>query len=334
MRPGRRSPGPRSCWAAGGCWNCSTIAAVGGSRWAATWLRSLEQIAAHHEAGQRVVVLVSGDPGLFSLGRNIVERFGRENCEVIAAVSSVQVAFARLGLDWGDARIVSAHGRRPAIDAQELAGCDKLAVLGGTPDALEWTAWAADVLDASHNAYLCENLTLPGERIRQLGPGELAAAEAGSLWIVILVRRSILVTTNGTLYGIGVGPGDPEWITVKAARILAGCRHVYAPRSRLSSDSVALEIARRYLRPDCIVHELTFPMTADKSVLAAKLAAGGRRGRPDVGGGRGLLLHHAGRPALVFDIYLSAARVAGDSARGPDRDRAGRDGAERRGGPG
>ena len=38
-------------------------------------------------------------------------------------------------------------------------------------------------------------------------------------------------------------------------------------RSRLSSDSVALEIARRYLRPDCIVHELTFPMTADKSVL-------------------------------------------------------------------
>jgi precorrin-6y C5,15-methyltransferase (decarboxylating) CbiE subunit len=152
----------------------------------------LEQIAAHRAAGRRVVVLVSGDPGLFSLGRNIVERFGRANCEVIAAVSSVQVALARLGLDWGDARITSAHGRRPAMTPKELAGCDKLAVLGGTREALEWTAWAAGVLQASHNAYLCENLTLPGERIRQLGPGELAAAQAGSLWIAILVRRSLL----------------------------------------------------------------------------------------------------------------------------------------------
>ena len=152
----------------------------------------LEQIAVYHAAGQRVVALVSGDPGLFSLGRNIVERFGRENCQVIAAVSSVQVALARLGLDWGDARIISAHARRPELTPQELAGCDKLVVLGGTREALEWTAWAAGVLEASHNAYLCENLTLPDERIRQLGPGELAAAGAGSLWIAILVRRSIL----------------------------------------------------------------------------------------------------------------------------------------------
>ena len=48
----------------------------------------------------------------------------------------------------------------------------------------------------------------------------------------------------GTLYGIGVGPGDPEWMTVKAARILAECRHVCVPKSRGEGDSVALEIAR------------------------------------------------------------------------------------------
>ena len=49
--------------------------------------------------------------------------------------------------------------------------------------------------------------------------------------------------TAATLYGIGVGPGDPEWITVQAARILAACRCVYAPRSAAAADSVALEIA-------------------------------------------------------------------------------------------
>ena len=73
--------------------------------------------------------------------------------------------------------------------------------------------------------------------------------------------------TTGTLYGIGVGPGDPEWMTVKAARILLVCRHVYVPKSQAAAESIALDIARCYLKPDAAVHELTFPMTADECVL-------------------------------------------------------------------
>jgi precorrin-2/cobalt-factor-2 C20-methyltransferase len=73
--------------------------------------------------------------------------------------------------------------------------------------------------------------------------------------------------TTGTLYGIGVGPGDPEWMTVKAARILAACRHVYVPKSQVAAESIALDIARCYLKPYAAVHELTFPMTADEDVL-------------------------------------------------------------------
>jgi len=73
--------------------------------------------------------------------------------------------------------------------------------------------------------------------------------------------------TAGTLYGIGVGPGDPQWITVQAAEVLARCRCVYAPRARDAAESVALEIAARYLKPDAAIHELTFPMSADRDVL-------------------------------------------------------------------
>jgi precorrin-6y C5,15-methyltransferase (decarboxylating) CbiE subunit len=153
---------------------------------------AVEEIEAQRAAGRRIAVLVSGDPGLFSLARRIVERFGREQCELIAAVSPVQVAFARLGLDWSDARIVSAHGRTPALTPQELAGGDKLAVLVGTREAMEWAARAAEALSASHDAFLCENLTLAGEQIRRLGPRELAAAQAASLAIVLLIRRSIV----------------------------------------------------------------------------------------------------------------------------------------------
>ncbi len=73
--------------------------------------------------------------------------------------------------------------------------------------------------------------------------------------------------TRGTFYGIGVGPGDPEWITVQAVRILAACRHVCVPKSGLAADSVALSIAQRYLRPDAVIHEQSFPMTTDAALL-------------------------------------------------------------------
>lgn len=74
--------------------------------------------------------------------------------------------------------------------------------------------------------------------------------------------------TLGTLYGIGVGPGDPEWLTVKAARLLGASRHVCVPKSRMSSDSVALEIARQFVNPAAEIHELSFPMSTDETVLS------------------------------------------------------------------
>jgi precorrin-2/cobalt-factor-2 C20-methyltransferase len=243
----------------------------------------LERIAALRDAGRRVSVLVSGDPGLYSLAQNVVRRFGREHCEITPAVSSVQVAFARLGLDSTDARILSAHGRTPEIAADQLRRSDKIAILAGGRDALQWSARMAESLDADHVAFLAENLTLDDERFRQISPKQLAAIDAASLSIVLLIRSTLLgdcpnfrVSENGTvplgprqatLYGIGVGPGDPQWITVKAVNVLANCRHVCVPRSGSAADSVALRIAQNYLRPDAVVHEQSFPMTADPDVL-------------------------------------------------------------------
>jgi precorrin-2/cobalt-factor-2 C20-methyltransferase len=71
----------------------------------------------------------------------------------------------------------------------------------------------------------------------------------------------------GTLYGIGVGPGDPELMTVKAVRVLASCHHVCVPKAKDLASSIALEIARRYIAAGAIIHETTFLMTADKALL-------------------------------------------------------------------
>jgi len=152
----------------------------------------LDQIAAHRQAGRQVAVLVSGDPGVFSLARSVTRHFGRENCRIVPGISSVQVALARLGLDAATARLLSAHGRTPAIDPAELGPVDTIVILAGNRDATAWIAEAAEQLRASHVAFLCENLTLPGERVRQMTSEELAAADAVSLALVVLVRKSVL----------------------------------------------------------------------------------------------------------------------------------------------
>ncbi|VBB06842.1 tetrapyrrole methylase [Lucifera butyrica] len=59
-----------------------------------------------------VVVLVSGDPGFYSLLAALRQEFPPEAVTVIPGISSLQLAFARLGEIWQDAVLVSLHGRK------------------------------------------------------------------------------------------------------------------------------------------------------------------------------------------------------------------------------
>ncbi|MER6133301.1 precorrin-6y C5,15-methyltransferase (decarboxylating) subunit CbiE [Streptomyces sp. NPDC001815] len=83
-------------------------------------------------AGQgRVVVLASGDPGFFGIVRALAERFGAERLDVRPGVSSVATAFARAGLTWDDAVVVSAHGRDLRTAVNVCRAHPKVAVLTG-----------------------------------------------------------------------------------------------------------------------------------------------------------------------------------------------------------
>ena len=62
-----------------------------------------------------VIVLATGDPLCFGLAASLIERLGRQRVVVLPALSSLQLAAARLGLPWQDARLVSVH----AADAGE-----------------------------------------------------------------------------------------------------------------------------------------------------------------------------------------------------------------------
>jgi precorrin-2 C20-methyltransferase / precorrin-3B C17-methyltransferase len=69
-------------------------------------------------------------------------------------------------------------------------------------------------------------------------------------------------TTAGVLYGVGLGPGDPELVTVKAARLI-GAADVIAYHSARHGRSIARSIAAPYLRGDQIEEQLVYPVTTE-----------------------------------------------------------------------
>lgn len=108
------------------------------------------------------VVLASGDPGLFGVLRLLREHLPAAAVEVLPGVSSVALAFARAGLSWDDAVVVSAHGRelRPAVAV--CRAHPKVAVLtarGAGPAEL-----AAALVGTGRRLFVAERLGLPGER--------------------------------------------------------------------------------------------------------------------------------------------------------------------------
>jgi precorrin-2 C20-methyltransferase / precorrin-3B C17-methyltransferase len=66
----------------------------------------------------------------------------------------------------------------------------------------------------------------------------------------------------GTLYGVGLGPGDPELVTVKAARLI-GSADVIAYHSARHGRSIARAIAAPYLRGDQVEEQLVYPVTTE-----------------------------------------------------------------------
>ncbi len=131
------------------------------------------------EADGPVVVLASGDPGFFGIVRLIRERFGGEGLRVQPGLSSVALAFARAGLSWEDAAVVSAHGRdgrSPRRAVNVCRACPKVAVL--TSPAFGPAELAHELEGMGRSFVVAERL---GEGDERLFRGD-AAAVVGQAW--------------------------------------------------------------------------------------------------------------------------------------------------------
>lgn len=157
-----------------------------------------------------VVVLASGDPGFFGIVRALAERFGADALDVRPGAPSVAVAFARIGLPWDDAVVVSAHGRDLRTAVNVCRAHPKTAVLTGPGSgpaelgaelayrATERTLVVATALgDPAH------------ERIERMSPAEAAAREWDAVSVVLcLDERRALSPAQRT---VSVPTGPDRW---------------------------------------------------------------------------------------------------------------------------
>ncbi|WP_207712557.1 precorrin-2 C(20)-methyltransferase [Desulfofundulus sp. TPOSR] len=81
----------------------------------------------------------------------------------------------------------------------------------------------------------------------------------------------------GKFYGIGVGPGDPELLTLKAYRVLQEVDVVCVPKSAADRESLALSIINRVIKRQFTTVELSFPMSRDRQILEEHWARAGER---------------------------------------------------------
>lgn len=98
----------------------------------------------------------------------------------------------------------------------------------------------------------------------------------------------------GTLFGVGLGPGDPELVTVKAARLVAAA-DVVAYHCAQHGRSIARSIAEPYLREGQLEERLTYPVTTETAT------------------------HPGGYTGAIEEFYTEAAgRLAGHLEAGRD----------------
>jgi len=211
---------------------------------------------------RNVCVLASGDPLFFGVGNQVVKRLGAEHVEILPQPSSVQWAFARAGLKWEDAAMMSVHGRSAEGFLTRIKRHAKVAILTDTTHSPPMLAKRmVEHGETAWVAWVCENLGGPNERVRRFDVADLAACEdVGPLNVLLLVRS------------------DPAWRVPCAIPFL----HEEAFAKRMPKKGLItkrevrlLSLAALGIRPDSVIWDVGAG-SGSVSIEAALLAQDGR----------------------------------------------------------
>lgn len=118
------------------------------------------------------------------------------------------------------------------------------------------------------------------------------------------------MTTTGTLYGVGVGPGDPELMTVKAWRLISTARTI-AYLAANGSDSTARAIAVPFLSEGTVEIAIDMPMRVEREPAQAAYDAGAARIAEHLSSGEDVVMLCEGDPFFYGSFMYVFERLAG-----------------------
>ncbi|MHB1399770.1 MAG: precorrin-6y C5,15-methyltransferase (decarboxylating) subunit CbiE [Trichloromonadaceae bacterium] len=192
------------------------------------------------QAQGRTVVLASGDPLFFGIGRYLLRNFAAERLEFVPNVSSVQYAFAKIKEPWDDAVFVSAHGRGLKGAVDRIVANDKAAIL--TDEVNTPAAIAAELIQRGRDgyaAYLCEDLGTAEEKITATDVKGLLEIKAAPLNVLILIKQ---YEGEGDAYVPTLGIPDEEFATIKKLITKEEVRVVTLAKLKLRHDMCLWDI--------------------------------------------------------------------------------------------
>ena len=188
---------------------------------------------------RRAVVLASGDPSFFGVGRFLLRNLPKERIEIFANVTSMQYAFARIKEPWDDAIFLSVHGRGMGPSIDKIIAAEKACILTdkvNTPAAI-----ARELLDRGaegFEAWVCEDLGMPTEKFTRTDVKGLLTLRHSDLNILILIRTWEQQLTQYPLIGID----DEEFATIKKLITKQEVRAVTLAKLQLQNDLVFWDI--------------------------------------------------------------------------------------------
>ncbi len=296
-----------------------------------------------HRNSERIAVLVSGDPCLYSFLGRISKHLQPDEYEIIPGISSFQLAFARIKKNWQNAVMVSAHGR--SLDGLIPAIRNRRPVVLFTDYKNTPRCIASYLLNhgiEDRKAIVTQNLSYADEEIREsslLALSQEGADSAVSSPLCLMIILPPERTETGKLCGIGLGPGDPGLLTVKALERLMEADIVFVPKSGENAEcpqgakpqmpvqggpkaqsskggaespqgaeSLARSIAEQAAPRTLCFEELTFPMTRDRNKLKNYWSKAADRVISEVEAGKNIAFVTLGDPSIYSTYtYLLAS---------------------------
>ncbi len=228
--------------------------------------RSLDEAISFIEAARRerrVAVLLSGDPGFFSLLPRLRARLGEASLRVIPGISSLQLACARLGLSWEDFCFVSVHGRGPEGLAAACAS-SRVAVL--TDPSFTPALVCRYFLERGRRfrqVWVLTDLGLPGEMVTAVSLEEGAQLPGRGNSVVILLGEEAPQGSGQEEWPRILTPGLPDELFVRGEAAMS------------QAEVRALTLCKAQLRKGMVVYEIGAG-TGSWTVEVARLIAPGQ----------------------------------------------------------